>query len=329
MQLFIEWFFVIEIHNPLFSKKSNMQIADIIAALNQWAPPAYQESYDNSRLLTGDINNELTGVLITLDCIEDIVDEAIASNCNLIVAHHPIIFGGLKSLTGKNYVERTVIKAIKHDIAIFSIHTNLDNVRTGVNKKICDKLGLIHTKILAPKSGVLSKLVTFIPEEHAQNVIDKMHEVGAGQIGNYDQCSFQIKGTGTFRPNEDSRPLIGQPNTKEFVNEVRVEILFPTHLKSKLVAKLQQAHPYEEVAYYAQELSNENVEVGSGMIGELNEEMTISEFFSFLKKEFDLSVIRHTTAHKEKVKRIAVCGGSGSFFARPGQSSWSRCFHYS
>ncbi|WP_456461480.1 Nif3-like dinuclear metal center hexameric protein [Reichenbachiella sp.] len=290
-----------------------MRINDIIGALNQWAPPAYQESYDNARLITGSPELQLQGVLVSLDCTEEVVQEAIDKGANLIIAHHPIVFKGLKSFTGKNYVERTVIKAIKNDIAIFSIHTNLDNVHTGVNRMICDRIGLQNCKTLAPKSGLLSKLVTFIPTEHAQNVLDALYAAGLGHIGNYDECSFQVKGTGSFRPNDQANPVIGKNNERELVEETRIEGIFPSHIKGKVVAALKKAHPYEEVAYYLTALENENQEVGSGMIGELETAIPTASFMNLLKEQFNLKVIRHTAFHKTEVKKIAVCGGAGSF----------------
>ncbi|MDW3209760.1 MAG: Nif3-like dinuclear metal center hexameric protein [Reichenbachiella sp.] len=290
-----------------------MRINDIIGALNQWAPPAYQESYDNARLITGSPDLQLQGVLVSLDCTEEVVQEAIDKGANLIIAHHPIVFKGLKSFTGKNYVERTVIKAIKNDIAIFSIHTNLDNVHTGVNRMICDRIGLQNCKTLAPKSGLLSKLVTFIPTEHAQNVLDALYTAGLGHIGNYDECSFQVKGTGSFRPNDQANPVIGKNNERELVEETRIEGIFPSHIKGKVVAALKKAHPYEEVAYYLTALENENQDVGSGMIGELETAIPTASFMNLLKEQFNLKVIRHTAFHKAEVKKIAVCGGAGSF----------------
>ena len=188
---------------------ASIKIKDVTRYLEEWAPLSYQESYDNAGLITGNASSEVTGLMVTLDCTEEVVDEAIQSGCNLIVAHHPILFKGLKKLTGTNYVERTIIKAIKHDIAIYAIHTNLDNVHTGVNRKICEKIGLKNIKVLSPKKDTLSKLVTFIPKENAEAVTAALHTAGAGQIGNYKNCSFQLQGIGTFMPTEGTNPHIG------------------------------------------------------------------------------------------------------------------------
>lgn len=290
-----------------------MKIADIIQKLEEWAPPSYQEAYDNARLIVGNPNHKINNVLVTLDCTEAIVDEAVAVGAELIIAHHPIVFKGLKSLTGKNYVERTVLKAIKSDIAIYAIHTNLDNIQTGVNAKICELIGLEGCQILAPKRDTLTKLVTFVPPSDLMKVLDNMFEAGAGNIGNYDQCSFQVEGLGTYRPNEQANPYIGTIGKLQQEKEVRVEVILPAHLKSNVIAAMQRAHPYEEVAYYLTDLSNVNQEVGAGMIGELPDEMPVEEFLTRLKSTFKLQVIKHTSFHQKSVKRIAVCGGAGSF----------------
>ena len=288
-------------------------IKDVARHLEFIAPPAYQESYDNTGLLTGNPADILKGILVTLDCTEAVVDEAIQTGCNLIIAHHPIIFKGLKRLTGGNYVERTVIKAIRNDIAIYAIHTNLDNVHNGVNRKICEKIGLANLRVLAPKVLVLSKLVTFVPREHTQSVLAALHEAGAGQIGNYENCSFIVDGQGTFKANEHANPAIGEKFVQEVVDETRVEVIFPSHLQAKMVAALRQAHPYEEVAFYITRLDNQNQEVGSGMIGELMHELEPSDFLQRLKKSMDLKVIRHTRLLDRPIKKVAVCGGAGSF----------------
>lgn len=290
-----------------------MKVSDITQYLESIAPRAYQESYDNSGLLTGSPNQEVKGIVVTLDCTEDVVEEALALNCNLIVAHHPIIFKGLKKLTGSNYVERTIVKAIKNDLAIYAIHTNLDNVHRGVNKKIAEKIGLHNLKILAPKPNTLAKLVTFIPTEQADKVLDHLYAAGAGQIGNYKNCSFQVNGTGTFMPNDEANPHIGKANQKESVKEVRAEVIFPAHLECGVLNALKKSHPYEEVAYYITSLTNENQEIGSGMVGELAVEMEPMAFLKHLKKSMDLQVIRHTEAINKPVRSVAVCGGSGSF----------------
>lgn len=288
-------------------------IREIVSSLETLAPPNYQEPYDNAQLITGNPDDELKGIICSLDVTEEVVQEAIEKNCNLIVAHHPIIFKGMKSLTGKNYVERTVIKAIKNDIAIFAIHTNLDHVHNGVNKRISDKIGLIKTRILAPKTSLLMKLVTFIPIENVNEVLQSLYQAGAGKIGNYSSCSFQVAGTGTFMPSQEANPTLGEKGRLEYVKEKRVEVLFPAHLKNSVLSKLRKAHPYEEVAYYLQNLENENQEVGAGMVGELETPLEETEFLHLLKEKMNLTVIKHTALRNEKLKRVAVCGGAGIF----------------
>ncbi len=289
------------------------KIKDIIQVLENFAPPSYQEGYDNSQLLVGNPKEQVQGVLVTLDVVESIVEEAIEKNCNLIVAHHPIIFKGLKSLTGRNYIERTILKAIKNDIAIYACHTNLDHVANGVNHKISEKLGLKNTKILDPKRNILQKITTFVPVEHTNKVREALNNAGAGQIGNYQNCSFVSEGTGSFQPSEKANPFVGEQGKLEQVKENRLEMIFPSYLQGRVLGALNQAHPYEEVAYYLQNIENKNQEVGAGMIGELEEEMNPSDFFEYLRDKMELSVIKHTAVCTDKIKRIAVCGGAGGF----------------
>ena len=288
-------------------------VKEVIQHLEEFAPPAYQESYDNSRLLTGDKNSEVTGILVTLDCTEEIIEEAIENGINLIIAHHPVIFGGLKKLTGSNYVERTVIKAIKNDIAIYACHTNLDNVNQGVSNKICEKLKLNNRRILAPKKGLLKKLTVFVPGQNADNLLDALNDAGAGQIGNYNNCSFQLEGYGTFQPNENANPTIGSNGQLEKVKETRIEVIFPAYLEGKIMNAMKDAHPYEEVAHYIHKLENTHQEVGSGMVGELEKPLTKEEFIAHLKHSMELEVVKHTKFLSDKIHTIAVCGGAGGF----------------
>ena len=289
------------------------KIKDIVQYLSQIAPPAYQESYDNAGLITGNQADEVTGILISLDATEEIIDEAIEKGCNMVVAHHPIVFKGLKKITGKNYVERVIIKAIKNDIAIFAAHTNLDNVAHGVNHKISEKLQLTKTRILSPKRGTLEKIVAFVPQTHCQSVLDALYAVGVGNIGNYQECSFRVQGTGTFSPKEGAQPFIGQAHQREEVQEERIEAIFPSHLRGSVVQQLKKAHPYEEVAYYLSALDNQNQEIGSGMIGELPEAMPPKAFLLYLKERMNLQLVRHTKILDGDIKTVALCGGAGSF----------------
>jgi dinuclear metal center YbgI/SA1388 family protein len=295
--------------------KKNMgyQISEVISRLEMLAPPAYQESYDNATLITGDRNWKVNGILCTLDCTEEIVEEAIQLGANLIVAHHPIVFKGLKSITGKNYVERTIIKAIKADIAIYAIHTNLDHVSHGVNKRICNRLGLSKTSILSPKKQILNKLTYFVPTAEAKKTMDAIFAAGAGKIGEYSDCAFQTEGTGTFVPSSKANPSIGSTNNVARVQESRIEVMIPTYLSNQIITVLKKSHPYEEVAYYLQQLENENQEVGAGMIGELENPLDTEEFLDLLKKNMNLKLVKHTANTHRKIKKVAVCGGAGIF----------------
>jgi len=289
------------------------KIKDVAEFLETLAPRSLQESYDNCGLLTGNPEWEVSGVLVTLDCLENIVDEAIRLKTNLIVAHHPIIFRGQKKLTGETYVERTVIKAIKNDIAIYAVHTNLDNVLQGVNKKIAERIGLVGLSILDPKRDTLMKLVTFIPTLHAESVIQALNEAGAGNIGQYKNCSFRITGTGTFQPSEEAHPHIGTKGKLEKVEEVRAELIFPRHLERRIMTALKKSHPYEEVAYFLSRLENQNQEAGAGIIGELSTPEEPMEFLKRLKVTMSTSCIRHSAILRSPVKKVAICGGAGSF----------------
>ena len=289
------------------------RIQDVISYLEALAPPAYQESYDNATLICGDRKAEVCGVLCTLDCTEEVVAEAISLGANLIVAHHPIVFKGLKSLTGRNYVERTVLRAIKNDIAIYAIHTNLDHISMGVNKRICDRLGLTQTKILQPKKQILNKLVFFVPVADKDKVLDAVFEAGAGQIGEYKDCSFQVEGMGTYTPSENANPHIGQRGVPQYEKETRIEVILPAFQSSRIISAMKKAHPYEEVAYYLSVLENENQEVGAGMIGSLEKQMNELDFLDFLKEKMNLKVFKHTELKNKPVNKVAVCGGAGIF----------------
>lgn len=302
------------------------KIKDITKHLEKTAPIAYQESYDNSGLLVGNPEKEIQGILITLDTTEDVVREAIDLGCNMIISHHPIIFKGLKKLTGKTYIERVVIEAIKNDIALYAIHTNLDAIEKGVNKTIADRLVLKDTRILLPKTGILSKLTTFIPPDYTQKVLNALHEAGAGEIGNYDHCSFRVSGTGVFKPNESANPFTGKQKELEEVTENRVEIIFPAFLKSQVLTALRKSHPYEEIAYYLHDLSNSYEETGAGMIGFLSRPMKSQSFIAYLKEKMECKAIRHTAFVKKDIRRIAFCGGSGSFLLNAAKSAQADIF---
>ena len=290
-----------------------MIVQDVINHLHNLAPLAYAEDFDNVGLLVGDKNLKVTGILVTLDTLEAVVDEAIENKCNLIVSFHPIIFSGLKKLTGKTYVERVVIKAIQHQIAIFSIHTALDNAYQGVNSIICDQLGLKNKKILIPQSGTIKKLQTYVPSANAQELRNALFEAGAGSIGNYESCSFNVDGKGTYLGNEDSNPMIGQKGKLHTEKETAISVTFKKHLESLVLKTLFEAHPYEEVAYEISTLENTNQHIGMGMIGDLKNAMETVDCLNFIKSKMQTECIRHSKPLNKTIKRIAVLGGSGSF----------------
>jgi dinuclear metal center YbgI/SA1388 family protein len=293
-----------------------MKICEVISYLESIVPVSSQESYDNCGLLIGDRMAEVKGVLLCLDSTEEVVDEAIRIGANIIIAHHPIIFKGLKSITGKNYVERTLLACIKNDIALYTIHTNLDNYRFGVNKEICDRLGLSNTSILFPKSEVLYKLVVFVPEGHHATVSNAIFVAGAGEIGNYNECQFFIQGTGTYRPIGAAQPFSGEMNELSSDPEIRAEFLVPAHKLGAVIAAMKYAHPYEEVAHDIYLLKNSNQTEGSGMVGYLNEPLNELDFLQKIKETFSCASIRYTSLTGRKVSKVAVCGGSGSFLLK-------------
>ncbi len=290
-----------------------MQIKEVIQHLEAFAPTTYAEDFDNVGLLVGNQNTTVTGVLVTLDTLESIVDEAIKNNCNLIISFHPIVFKGIKKFNGNTYVERVVMKAIKNDIAIFAIHTALDNAYNGVNDMMSEQLGLINRKILIPQSGTIKKLVTYVPTTEAENIRTKLFEAGAGSIGNYDNCSFSSEGTGTFRATEHANPSIGTVGRMHQEKETQIQITYPKHNEDKILKTLFDTHSYEEVAYEITTLENKNQHIGMGMIGELPKAMEETEFLNHIKKVFKTGCIRHSNLLRKPIKKVAVLGGSGSF----------------
>ena len=290
-----------------------MTIQSVINYLEGIAPVSLQESYDNAGLLTGHPGWTCSGVLCTLDATEEVILEAVNRQCNLVVAHHPIIFGGLKKINGKNYVERAVIAAIKHDIAIYAIHTNLDNVLAGVNGRIADRLGLVNRRVLSPMPSTLKKLYTFVPVQQAEQVRDAIFQAGGGHIGNYAECSFGVEGTGTFKGLEGTNPFTGKPGERHSEKELKIEVIFPSHLQHAIIQALIKAHPYEEVAYDVVSLVNTHAGTGAGLVGELPRPLDEKSFLALLKEQFNLQVVRHTALLDKPVQKVALCGGAGSF----------------
>lgn len=290
-----------------------MKIADIISFLESVAHPSLQEQYDNAGLITGNSGWECSGIICTLDATEAVIKEAMEKKCNLVVAHHPIVFSGLKKINGKNFVEQSIITAIKNDIAIYAIHTNLDNVSAGVNGKIAQMLGLQNTAVLLPKDGTLKKLFTFVPLARAEEVRQAIFSAGGGHISNYSECSFNTEGTGTFNAGKDTDPYVGERGRQHQEKETRIEVIFPSFAEQQVVRAMKEAHPYEEVAYDIIPLANRHSHIGSGIIGELPQAIDERDFLAKLKAVFGVAVIRHTSFISRPIQRLSVCGGAGSF----------------
>ncbi len=293
-----------------------MKIKDVIAHIESFAPLALQESYDNAGLIVGDANQEAKGALLCIDVTEAVIAEAMALNANLIIAHHPLIFSGLKQITGRDMVQRCVIQAIKNDIAIYAAHTNIDNVIAGVNGKIADKIGLINRQILQTKEDSLIKLVTFVPKLHEQRVREAIFAIGGGVIGNYDSCSFNAVGYGSFKPSDAAKPYVGELNKVHYEEETKVEIILPAYLQHQAVSALRKAHPYEEPAFDMIPLLNEHPLQGAGIVGELETPEEETAFLQRIKTIFGGNPIKHTALRKQAIKKVAICGGAGSFLLK-------------
>jgi dinuclear metal center YbgI/SA1388 family protein len=290
-----------------------MNVQDIAGFLESKVPLDFQEEYDNSGLLIGNPEREVTAVLICLDITDAVMDEAISKKCNMIISHHPLIFKGVKRLTGSDDEQRMVIKAVQNDIAVYALHTNLDNSFNGLNELLCKKLRIEKNRILLPSANQLNKLVTFCPRDLAEKVRMALFNAGAGNIGNYDCCSYNISGQGTFRASDKAKPFVGEINRLHVEDETRIEVIFPSYLENELIRALKKNHPYEEVAYDIYALKNRYEKVGSGMIGELEKEIELIDLLNKIKEVTGIPVIRHTNPLGKKIKRVALCSGSGSF----------------
>ena len=290
-----------------------MKIKEIISALEQFAPLPLQDSFDNAGLQVGLTDAEATGALLCLDVTEAVLDEALATGCNLVVSHHPLLFKGCKSLTGRTYVERCVIKAIRHGIAIYSAHTNMDNAPQGVNHKMALKLGLTALQVLEPKEQMLLKLAVYVPQSHAEAVRQALFAAGCGCIGRYDSCSFGTQGQGTFRPGEGTRPYLGRPHELSTVPEVRIETILPAYRQADALRAIHSAHPYEEPAYDLYPLQNTWAQTGAGVIGQLPEPEPETDFLARVKATFHVACLRHNALTGRPVRTVALCGGAGAF----------------
>ena len=303
-----------------------MQVREITGHIESFAPLSYQESYDNAGLQTGHPDKEVTAALLCLDVTDEVIDEALRIEAGLIISHHPLIFGGLTKITGDNRTERLVIRAIRHDIAIYAAHTNLDAVHTGVNLKISEKLGLQDTRILVPMAEQLCKLVFFVPKDHADRVRQEIFEAGAGHIGNYDMCSFSTPGEGTFRGSEESDPFVGKKGILHTEPELRVETIFPKEREASILRALVRSHPYEEVAYDVYPLFNKYDRAGSGAIGQFGEPLDERTFLQLLKNRFRATLVRHSMLRGRDIRHVALCGGNGSFLIQAAMASGADAF---
>lgn len=290
-----------------------MRIKEILQTIEQLAPLSLQEDFDNSGLQVGDVNREATGALVCIDVTENVIEEAISLDCNLIISHHPLVFKPIKSLTGRTYVERCIMLAIKNDITIYAGHTNLDNAQGGVNYKLAEMLGLQQVRILSPQKGKLLKMVTFVPDTYAEIVRSSLFNAGAGHIGNYDSCSYNLVGEGTYRAGENANPFIGEVGELHYEKEVRIETIIPAYKQDEVLRALLAVHPYEEPAYDFYRLDNNWPSVGSGIVGELPEPLPMQEFLYLLKDVFNLVTVKHSKFHNRDIRDVALCGGSGAF----------------
>ncbi|MER3373483.1 MAG: Nif3-like dinuclear metal center hexameric protein [Allomuricauda sp.] len=303
-----------------------MTVKDITKVLEELAPLAHAEDFDNVGLLVGDQNMTVSGVLVTLDTLENVVDEAIAKKCNLIVSFHPIIFSGLKKLTGSNYVERVVLKAIANNIAIYSMHTALDNSKNGVNAKICEVLGIKNPQILIPRAGTIRKLTTYAPNGESETIKSALFGAGAGEIGKYSNCSFSLEGKGSFIAGEEANPSVGKIGEIHVEKETQINVIYSFEKEQQILNALFNAHSYEEVAYEISSLENSNQDLGMGMVGSLETEMDEVDFLQFVKKKMNASVVRHSKLLGKKVRKVAVLGGSGAFAISAAKKSQADIF---
>lgn len=293
-----------------------IKLEKIIEVIEQIAPVPLQESYDNSGLLVGNREDLITGALISLDLTEEVIDEAISLNYNLIITHHPPIFKPLKKLTGSDVTEKCIIKAIRNDIALYCAHTNLDNSIDGVNAILAQKIGIIPTGVVQPLKGMLRKLVVFVPESHHESVREAIFRAGAGEIGNYDNCSFNTSGNGTFRAGKGSYPYIGEIGELHSEPEIKIETILPFWLESKVLKAISETHPYEEVAWDSYSLTNDFWGAGSGLIGKLVDPMSELELLKRLKSVLSIPFLKHSPFTNKMVETIGICGGSGNFLIR-------------
>ncbi len=297
-----------------------MKLKEIISFLESIAPLALQEDYDNAGLIIGNIEKQVESTLICLDVTEAVLEEAVKNGHDLIISHHPLIFRGITKINPDQYPGNIIAGAIRHNIAVYAIHTNLDNVDQGISRLLAEQIGLKDLNVLKPLKGELKKLVVFCPDIKLSDgqyvpglVRNAMFEAGAGFIGDYDSCSYNTDGMGTFRGLEGTNPFIGTQGKMTVQKEVKIETVVPSYLQNKVIKSMKEVHPYEEVAYDIYPLDNEYEKAGSGMIGDLPLEMTQKEFLNMVRENLGCKALRHSDISKKKISKVAVCGGAGSF----------------
>ncbi len=290
-----------------------MKCKKILEYFEHWAPAANAWASDNVGLQIGNENSSIKNILLSLDLNNKVVDEAIKRNCNLIITHHPFLFHPIKNInTTKNTHSIIIEKLLKKDINVFSAHTNLDFTKDGVSFQLAKAIGLKNIRFLKNLKDDQFKLVVFVPDNNLEKVAEAIHNAGGGAIGEYSNCGFRIKGTGTFKGSAKSNPAIGKKNKLEKVEETRLEVLVGKSDLSKIISSMIKAHPYEEVAYDIYPVKNENVNFGFGAVGEFEKGMSIQLFFKTLSKSLKLKNFRYTAGKSKLIRRVAVCGGSCS-----------------
>jgi dinuclear metal center YbgI/SA1388 family protein len=292
-----------------------MIVKNLIKHIETWAPPGIAWEKDNVGLQLGSTQSQITNVLLCLEVDSKVVDDAIKKRCNLIISHHPLIFTPLKSITDRDNQSDLIKKIIKNDINVFSAHTNLDFAKDGVSFQLAKKLKLQQIRFLKNLSSNQYKIVVFVPEKFVEKVASAMHIAGGGQIGDYSNCSFRIVGQGTFKGSNSTNPFVGIKGNLEYVREIRLEMIANSFDLPKILSAMKESHPYEEVAYDLYKLNNENVNFGMGAIGVLNQSMTKEEFLFYVSKSLKIKNFRYNSGKKNKIRTVAVCGGSGSDLA--------------
>jgi len=289
-----------------------VRLQEIYDLIDSVAPFRLQESYDNAGLIVGSMDDEVRGVLLCLDVTHETVEEASRLGANLIVSHHPPIFRAIKRVDSVQH--SALLAAIRMDISLVSAHTNFDAAPDGLNAFVVRAMGLTDVHILDVRdSERLYKVITFVPPEFREQVLEAVFKAGAGHVGAYANTSFRTTGTGAFRPGPGSHPFIGEENVLANVEEDRVETIVPGRSLASVLDALRSAHPYEEPAVdvFEEHLPGAAV-AGFGHVGRLPRVMDPQEFTTFIKSFFGLTVLPVAGTLPEGIERIAFCSGAGS-----------------